>query len=283
MADARTPASPPFTVTFWGVRGTIATPGPSTVRYGGNTACIEVRCGPQRLVFDLGTGARVLGGRLASNGACEAHVLLTHTHLDHVVGFPFFRPAYAADNRFHLWAGHLRRQGLSLQATLETLMAPPLFPVPLDVMHAAIEFHDFDAGEAIALGNGIAITTTPLAHPGGATGYRVEFAGRAFALVTDTEHVPNTLDRGIVDFIQGCDVVVYDATYDDAFFERCVGWGHSTWQHGLRLCEAAHASRLVAFHHDPASDDASLARIDAMLARRRPGSCVAAEGLTLTL
>lgn len=283
MADARAAASPPFEVTFWGARGTVATPGPRTVRYGGNTSCIELMCGPQRLVFDLGTGARVLGAHLAGTGACDAHVLLTHTHLDHVAGFPFFRPAYGAGNSFHIWAGHLRRQGLSLQGTLETLMAPPLFPVPLDVMHAKIEFHDFDAGEAIAPRTGITITTAPLNHPGGATGYRVEFAGRAFALVTDTEHVPGELDRAILELIEGCDVVVYDATYDDTAFDRFVGWGHSTWQQGLRLCEAANARRLVAFHHDPASDDEALERIDRSLAERRPGSCVAAEGMTLQL
>jgi len=270
-----------FTVRFWGVRGTVATPGPETVRYGGNTACIEVRCGAERLVFDVGTGARVLGKCVEDEGPCDAHIFLTHTHLDHVVGFPFFRPAYCAGNRFHLWAGHLRRQGLSLESTLADLMRKPLFPVPLDVMQAAREFHDFDAGAALNLASGLVIRTAMLNHPGGATGYRVDYGGRSFALVTDTEHVPGKPDDNVLGLIEGCDLVVYDATYSDECFPRFEGWGHSTWQEGLRLCEAAGAGRLVAFHHDPDADDDVLAGIDHTLAARRPGSCVAAEGLVL--
>ena len=271
-----------FTIRFWGVRGTVATPGPDTVRYGGNTSCIEVRCGGERLVFDVGTGARVLGKCVEDEGPCDAHIFLTHTHLDHVVGFPFFRPAYCATNRFHLWAGHLREQGMALETTLADLMCKPLFPVPLDVMQAAREFHDFDAGATLDLASGLAIRTGRLNHPGGATGYRVDYAGRSFALITDTEHTPGAPDGNVLALIEGCDVVVYDATYTDDSFTRFRGWGHSTWQEGLRLCEAAGAGRLVAFHHDPDADDAILAGIDTALAERRPGSCVAAEGLVLT-
>jgi phosphoribosyl 1,2-cyclic phosphodiesterase len=273
--------APDFTVRFWGVRGTVPTPGPDTVRYGGNTSCIEVRCGAERLVFDVGTGARLLGKCVEGEGACDAHIFLTHTHLDHVAGFPFFRPAYDAGNRFHLWAGHLRGQGLTLESTLSDLMCKPLFPVPLNLMQAAREFHDFQAGETLQLASGLAIRTAALRHPGGATGYRVDYAGRSFAIVTDTEHVPGSPDGNILGLIEKCDVVVYDATYTDESFERFRGWGHSTWQEGLRLCEAADAGRLVAFHHDPDSDDATLARLDALLAERRSGSCVAAEGLVI--
>ncbi len=281
MTSSPPAAAPDFTVRFWGVRGTVPTPGPDTVRYGGNTACIEVRCGPERLVFDVGTGARLLGKCVDNEGACDAHIFLTHTHLDHVAGFPFFRPAYCAGNRFHLWAGHLRREGLTLEGTLADLMRKPLFPVPLDVMQAAREFHDFDAGATLNLASGLAIRTAPLHHPGGATGYRVDYGGRSFALVTDTEHVPGAPDGNILALIEGCDLVVYDATYTDESFAHFRGWGHSTWQEGLRLCESAGVGRLVAFHHDPDADDAALARLDAVLAERRPGSCVAAEGLVL--
>ena len=275
-------SSPPFLVRFWGVRGTMPIPGPDTVRYGGNTSCIEVVCGLQRLIFDLGTGVRPLGNSLQQDGACDAHVFLTHTHLDHVSGFPFFRPAYAASNRFQLWAGHLRAQGLALESTLESLMSSPLFPVPLDVMHARIAFNDFTAGERLQPARGIEIHTVPLVHPGGATAYRVDFAGRSFALVTDTEHDPSRPDRRILGLIDGCDLVVYDTTYDDCSFPKYRGWGHSTWQEGVRLCRAAGAKRLVAFHHDPNSDDAALDRVEAALADALPGSSVAAEGMTLS-
>jgi len=282
MAPRVTPPRPTFNIRFWGVRGTVPTPGPHTVRYGGNTACIEVHCGRDRLVFDVGTGARLLGKAVQGQGqCCEAHIFLTHTHLDHVAGFPFFKPAYAAGNRFHLWAGHLRQQGLSIQDTLADLMRKPLFPVPLDLMNAGREFHDFDAGATIKLDSGLAIRTVALNHPGGATGYRVDFDGRSFALITDTEHEPGEPDANVLALIEACDLVIYDSTYTDDNFPQFRGWGHSTWQEGLRLCEAAGARRLVAFHHDPDSDDATLAAIDAALATARPGSCVAAEGMVL--
>lgn len=274
-------APSPFKVRFWGVRGTVATPGPSTVRYGGNTSCIEVLCGSSRLVFDVGTGARELGKALIKNGPCSAHVFLTHTHLDHVAGFPFFKPAYCDQSRFQIWAGHLSAQGLSLKCTLKALMSRPLFPVPIDVMHARIDFHDFQAGERLEPVPGVEIQTAPLRHPGGATGYRVNFAGRSFAIVTDTEHEPGAPDQAILKLIAGCDVVVYDCTYEDATFERFRGWGHSTWQEGVRLCRAAGAKRLIAFHHDPNSDDEMLDGIDAALAAALDGSCVAAEGMVI--
>ncbi len=270
-----------FWIRFWGVRGTVPTPGPSTVRYGGNTACIEVGCGSARLIFDLGTGARELGNTLLDNGPCDAHVFLTHTHLDHVGGFPFFRPAYCETNRFQIWAGHLQAQALTLKSTLKSLMSKPLFPVPIDVMHARIDFHDFRAGERLSPAGGVDITTAPLRHPGGATAYRVDFAGRSFALVTDTEHTPGKPDKTVLQLIAGCDLVIYDSTYDDATFERFLGWGHSTWQEGVRLCRQAGAKRLAAFHHDPESDDERLAQVEAALGAALPGSLVAVEGMVL--
>ncbi|MEO1092506.1 MAG: MBL fold metallo-hydrolase [Pseudomonadota bacterium] len=281
MADA--PASPqPFTVTFWGVRGTVATPGPQTVRYGGNTACIEVNCGTERLIFDLGTGARRLGKALAV-GRCEAHLFLTHTHLDHIVGFPFFKPLYDPQNRFQLWAGHLHSQHLDLHAVLSTLMKQPLFPIPLGLMHSKPSFQNFRAGEVLTPAPEVVVRTALLNHPGGSTGYRVEFDGRTFALVTDVEHQPGTLDPTVLELIQDADVVVYDCTYTDACFPDYVGWGHSTWQQGVRLADQAGVGQLVAFHHDPDSDDTKLDAISRDLEAARPGSLVAAEGLVLTL
>ena len=274
--------APPFTIRFWGVRGTVATPGPATARYGGNTSCIEVRCGDALLIFDLGTGARLLGNHLAALGTCSGHVFLTHTHLDHILGFPFFRPAYSAANRFDLWAGHLKSQQLDLHATLCELMREPLFPVPLGLMHAELTFHDFQAGAVLQPAAGVTLRTAALNHPGGATGYRLQFAGRSFALVTDTEHVPGRPDGAVLELIAGADLVVYDTTYTDAELPRFTGWGHSTWEEGVRLCRMARAKRLVAFHHDPDRDDAALDRIAKELDAAMPGALVAAEGLVLS-
>jgi phosphoribosyl 1,2-cyclic phosphodiesterase len=169
-------AGPDFWVRFWGVRGTVPCPGPDTLRYGGNTACVEVMCASQRLILDAGTGLRVLGAHLNSDTGLEAHLFLTHTHIDHINGFPFFRPAYRAGNRFELWAGHMGGRVGALQEVLAGMMRAPIFPVPLNIMHACIAFHDFAAGAVLEPFPGIVLRTAPLNHPNGATGYRIEFA-----------------------------------------------------------------------------------------------------------
>jgi phosphoribosyl 1,2-cyclic phosphodiesterase len=273
-----------ISIKFWGVRGTVSCGGPETVGYGGNTSCVEVRCGTTLLIFDAGTGLRFLGRELAArNEAVDAHILLTHTHLDHILGLPFFRPAYPACNQLQLWNGHLRRRGETLQNVLSRIMGDPFFPVPLDIMHGCIAFNDFDAGATLDLGHGISIRTMPLNHPGGSTAYRLDYGGRSFSYVTDTEHRVGERDQAIVEFIRGSDLVVYDATYTDEEFPRFVGWGHSTWQEGIRLCEAAGAARVAAFHHSPDHDDAMLAAIDEAMNEARPGSFVARERLEIVL
>jgi phosphoribosyl 1,2-cyclic phosphodiesterase len=273
-----------FAVRFWGVRGTVPCPGAATLRYGGNTSCIELCCGRERLIFDAGTGLRVLGNELArGNGVISGHIFLTHTHMDHVQGLPFFRPAYLEQNRFEFWNGHLRRQQRHLQEVLYTLMQRPFFPVPLDIMHAFIAFHDFDAGDTLTPVEGVRMRTAALNHPGGATGYRVEFDGRAVCVVTDTEHVESTLDQAILGLVAGSELMIYDATYTEAEFPRYRGWGHSTWQEGVRLCREAGVKRLIAFHHDPDHDDDALDRIGAELAEAMPGSLIAREGMRLEI
>lgn len=274
--------SPPFTMRFWGVRGTVACPQSNFLRYGGNTSCIEVVCGDARLVFDGGTGLRSLGKHLTATGDHRlAHLFFTHTHLDHIAGLPFFTPAYDMQNHYEFWAGHLRQHGLDLRQVLKQLMQPPLFPVPIDIMHACVCFHDFSAGETLEPYPGVVLRTAPLNHPGGSTGYRVEFAGKSMCIITDVEHRQGELDQALVAFIRDSDVVVYDCTYTEDEYARHVGWGHSTWEHGVELCRAANAGRLVAYHHSPDHDDACMDEIARALERKSPGSLVAAEGLTI--
>lgn len=273
-----------FSVRFWGVRGTLPCPGVSTLRYGGNTACVEMRCGGRRLIFDAGSGLRQLGCQMVRSGEqVDSHLFLTHTHMDHIIGLPFFRPAYNKANRLQIWSGHLADQGRRIEEVLEKLMQKPFFPVPLEIMHACIGFNDFRAGDRIRPGGGIVVRTIALNHPGGAVGYRVDFRGRSACYLTDTEHVPGAPDQAVLDLIAGADLVIYDATYTDDQFSRCRGWGHSTWQEGVRLCERAAAGRLVAFHHDPDHDDDDLDRIAGELDKARPGSILAREGMVLEL
>ncbi|MCW5730231.1 MAG: MBL fold metallo-hydrolase [Alphaproteobacteria bacterium] len=269
-----------FSVRFWGVRGSIACSGPCNVRYGGNTSAVEIRCGSQRLLFDAGTGVRYLGDEIKGEAPLDLDIFFSHTHYDHVCGVPFFGPFYDPRNRFRVFAGHLA-PALSLREVLCGMMQPPLFPVPLEVFKAELTFHDFAAGETLYPRPGIAVRTAPLNHPNGATGYRIEYAGRSICYLTDTEHVIGRPDGNILGLIQGADIVIYDAMYTDETYPAKVGWGHSTWQEGVRLCDLAGVGRFVAFHHDPEHDDATLDRIAAELTARRPGSVLAREGMVL--
>jgi phosphoribosyl 1,2-cyclic phosphodiesterase len=269
-----------FIVRFWGVRGTIATPGRANMRYGGNTSCIEMRCGPNLLIFDGGTGLRELGKSLESQGRIEADLFFSHTHIDHIAGLPFFRPLFNKGNRVKLWAGHLL-PGRTLNEVLCRIMSAPLFPVPFEVLSADVATHDFRHGDNLAPHPGIVIRTIPLNHPDGATGYRIEYAGKSVCYVTDTEHVAGHFDDSILRLIKDADLFIYDCTYTDAEYAHYAGWGHSTWEEGARLAEAAGVKTFVIFHHDPDHDDRFMDRVAADAQHRRAGTIVAKEGLVL--
>jgi len=271
-----------LSVRFWGVRGSIACCGPRTARYGGNTSSLEVRCGSRLLMFDAGTGIRYLGRTLDGSGPLDADLFFTHTHFDHVCGLPFFGPMFRAQNRFRLWAGHLG-EGLTLRRVLSEFMIPPLFPVPPEVFRATMEYRDFLPGDTLAAGPDVVLRTATLNHPDGAVGYRVEYGGKSLCYVTDTEHVPGAPDNNVLGLIAGADLVIYDSMYTDQEYENYVGWGHSTWQEGVRLCRAAGAKRLVVFHHDPEHDDTLLEGIAREVEVALPGSVVAREGLVIEL
>jgi len=272
-----------FTATFWGVRGSIACPTPRHMRYGGNTSCVEVTAGDTHIVLDAGTGIRELGSVFLAGGVTEAHILMSHTHWDHINGFPFFTPAYVPGHHYWVRAGHLGDAG-GIRATMAGQMTQPMFPIPLETMRSTVEFDDFKVGARMDLGGGVTVATAPLNHPNGATGYRVEYGGKAVCYVTDTEHVPGAPDRNVLGLIDGADLVIYDSTYTDDEFPKKVGWGHSTWQEGVRLCQSAGVGRLAIFHHDPDHDDDRMDQI-AAAARHAWGdrAFAATERLTVEL
>ena len=270
-----------FLVRFWGVRGSIAAPGPATARYGGNTASLEVRCGSRLILLDAGTGMRVLGNRLLAEAPLDADLFFTHSHFDHVCGLPFFKPFFQPENRFRLWAGHLG-EGMTLQRLLREFMVAPLFPVPPEAFRAQMEYRDFRAGETLSPAPTIKVRTGPLNHPDDATGYRIEYGGRSLCYVTDTEHLPGAPDRNVLGLIEGADIVIYDCMYtDEEYAMSYVGWGHSTWQEAVRLCKPAGVKKLVVFHHDPDHDDDRLDAIGREVAAAMPGAVMAREGLVL--
>ena len=270
-------------VRFWGVRGSLPTPGPSTLVYGGNTACVELLCGNRRVILDAGSGLRELGRSLVASGhPLDIDLLLTHCHLDHIIGLPFFAPCFVPGAQVRLWAGHLSPPE-HIEAVVAQLMVPPLLPITPEVFKAETRYQDIVAGMILDLGDGIRVMTAALNHPGGATGYRVEYGGGSVCYFTDHEHRADGPDQALVDLARGADLMIYDATFTDDEYSRRVGWGHSTWSEGIRLAEAAGVASLALFHHLPERDDDALAVIEREAAATRPGTFAAREGMVLDL
>jgi phosphoribosyl 1,2-cyclic phosphodiesterase len=274
-------------VRFWGVRGSISCAGPEYVRYGGNTSCLEVTAGGRRLIFDAGTGIRSLGLELARQAPLDIDIYFTHTHLDHLSGLTFFAPLFDKRNSVRMWAGHLEPP-YNLKKVVSNLMQAPIYPVTLEIFQASVSFIEFAAGDTLSCGP-VVMRTAPLNHPNGATGYRIEHGGKSICYITDTEHREGGLDKTIVELCRGADLMIYDSSYTDEEYPRYKGWGHSTWQEGMRVADAAGVGTLAIFHHDPSHDDAFMDDVAKKAAALRPGSApgglprvvVAHEGLTL--
>jgi phosphoribosyl 1,2-cyclic phosphodiesterase len=251
------------------------------VRYGGNTLCVELRCGPHLLILDAGSGLREFGGALAASGVpLDADVLLSHTHLDHICGLPFFAPMFDPKARIRFWGGHLTPPD-GIEAALMRSWQAPLMPDMNAAFRADLRFRNFTAGDALGLHPGLGVGTVLLNHPGKAIGYRIEWAGASACYITDTEHPAHGLDRNLVRFVTGTDIMIYDASFTDEEYQSRVGWGHSTWRAAADLADAAQVGRLVLFHHDPRHDDSTMDTIAQAIAARRPGSLVASEGMRL--
>ncbi len=271
-----------FRVKLWGVRGSIPVDGPDFRRYGGNTPCIEMRCGNRTLIFDAGSGIRPAGLSLLQSAVKDVQLFFTHFHYDHVLGLPFFAPIWHPAINVEIWSGHMYGK-MSTEEMLRELMRAPWFPVEISYCQAALNARDFQSGDVIKPSPDITIRTADLNHPGGCIGYRVEFDGHAVALICDTEHVEGELDPNVLGLIDKADLVIYDAMYTEAELVRKRGFGHSTWQQGIKLCKAAGAKKLALFHHDPFRTDADLAKIEVEAKKAFSGAFAARDGQSLTI
>lgn len=274
-----------FLIQFWGVRGSVPSPGSDTIRYGGNTSCIEMRIGGKRLIFDGGTGLRMLGKSLKSEMPIDAHMFFTHYHWDHIQGVPFFAPAFTAGNCLHIH-GAVPTPGVSMQDHFQGRVLHINSPVPVQQLQADIKFHDLVCGETFEV-EGITIETAPLNHPNGAMGYRVTWQGHSVFYCTDTEHFEDHLDENVMRLARNADMLIYDAMYTDEEYHDPkspkVGWGHSTWQEALRVGEAAGVKRVAIFHHEPNHTDDFLDKIALQVAEIAPKSFMAREGLVVSV
>ena len=274
-----------FKINFWGVRGSIPCPGPETVRYGGNTPCIEMEVGGERLIFDGGTGLRVLGESLLPQMPVSAHLFFTHSHWDHIQGFPFFVPAFVKGNCFQIY-GAPAPNGASIKQRLHDQMLHPNFPVPLQIMQSNLQFNQLEVGEVLEIGE-VTVENAKLNHPGEAVGYRVSWGGFSAAYITDTEHFSDRLDPNVLKLAHEADVVIIDATYTDEEYHHekfsKVGWGHSTWQEAVKIAKAAKVKQLVIFHHDPLHNDNFLDQVSENVALAFPNAILAREGKSIEL
>lgn len=276
-----------LSVRFWGVRGSLPVCGPEYAIFGGRTCCVEVRCGERLFVVDAGTGIAPFGDLLVPN-ACKGgegagltvDLLLSHLHIDHVAGLPFFAPSLGRSNTIRVHVGNLG--GADGREALDRLFSPPLFPLRLDEFPARFEHVGFRAGETLAFDDGFAVATCPLFHPDGASAYRFDFGGRRVCYVSDVEHGTNWPPADLAAFVSGADLVIFDAMYAADEYPSCRGWGHSTCEAGLALCETAKAKAMAAFHLHPRHEDARLLAYNDRLGEMLPGSFVARDGLAVS-
>ena len=271
IQDAIPPVAGDFLVKFWGTRGSIPTPGPTTVRYGGNTACTELRSDGSIIFFDCGTGVREAGLALARefpDRPLHVHIFIGHTHWDHIQGFPFFAPAYNPRNRITLYS--LRGTDKSLEKVFTGQMDASYFPVDLGDLRAQLEFVELQ--EPVSIGK-LKVSHMYLNHPGLAIGFRVDREGKSVVYLTD--HEPycrlsgdnehnRKLDKEIDDFAAGTNLYIREGQYTEEEYATRRGWGHAIWKDALDSAHAARVSHLSLYHHDPARDDQA---IDAMLAQ----------------
>lgn len=269
MGEARKAreAGPAFRVRFWGTRGSVATPGARTLRYGGNTSCTEVRHGEHILALDAGTGIRELGEALLGEfkgKPIRGHIFVGHTHWDHIQGFPFFTPAYIPGNEFTLYSA--RGAGKSLERIFMGQMDSDYFPVLLSDMRSALKF--VELSEPVRIGP-ITVRFEHLNHPGIAIGFRITAAERSVVYLSDHECFSRMYgeaagaaeDKRIAEFARGADLLISEAQYTEEEYRSKKGWGHSTFDDVIRLAGEAAVKQLAIFHHDPGHDDAFMDRV----------------------
>jgi phosphoribosyl 1,2-cyclic phosphodiesterase len=269
-----------FYMKVWGARGSIPTPGPNTLKYGGNTSCLEIRCGDELIIFDAGTGIRELGQLIIKEEPpVKATILFSHLHWDHIQGFPFFSPFYKEGNVFNLYAEKKTRG--TIQELLSDQMKYPYFPVPITNMPARMTFTDIDSGAEVTAGDA-KIIAYRANHPDGCLSYRVEFEGKSIVYATDTEH-NGDVDRNLYNAAKGADVFIYDCNYTEDEYKVKKGWGHSTWVEAVKLAKEAGAKKLILWHHDPLHDDLFIENLEKKVQEQFPNSEAAHENLIIRL
>ncbi len=267
---------------FWGVRGSLPTPGKDYFKYGGNTSCVELSLDDKVLIFDMGSGIKYLGESLISRKIKNFDIFLSHFHYDHTCGLPFFSPAYDESIKFTIRSSLLNSRGNTFN-TLMNQMSKPSFPISINEFKANIKFLDFILCKEFFINKNILIQTMPLNHPDGATGYRVNYNNKSICYITDHEHIVGKENKELISFITGSDILIYDSTYTDEEFDRFIGWGHSTWQEGARIASKANVKKYIIYHHNPDSNDRKMNFIHNQIKNYNLDIEIAKEGMQIIL
>lgn len=285
-------------IKFWGVRGSIPCPGSDTVQFGGNTACIEIRFGERLIIIDAGSGLRDLGDYVVrndlKNGPIKTEIFITHTHWDHIMGFPFFTPIYIPGTQIKIY-GPVTYEDEGLDRIIGDQLTYRYFPVKHSELAANITYFP-QKENTMDLDNGITLTTKYLNHPILCLGYKFHHQGKTFCTLYDTEPFRNVFpsdpndpnydalaakegeqsareeNEKILEFIEGVDLLVYDAQYTQKEYESSkLGWGHSSMEYALNSCHKAKVGKVLLFHHDPLRTDAQLLELERNFRERLTG------------
>ncbi|MBX2863888.1 MAG: MBL fold metallo-hydrolase [Leptolyngbyaceae cyanobacterium MAG.088] len=271
---------PYLSIKFWGVRGSIPTPGAATAFYGGNTSCIEILTDQQRFIFDGGTGLRVLGEALYQDpNPIDGHIFFTHTQWDRIQGFPFFLPAFETGNHFHIYGG-IAANGASIKQCLTTHMLKPGFSVPLQTMRANLTFQDVTPGDIIKIAD-TKIEPIGLNSQNNALGYRLSYQGKVVVYATDTDYTH--IDENLLFLAHQADLLIYDGMYIDMCDEINLSPSAKPWQAAIQLAQAAQVKRLAMVHYGPRQTDETLNALAHQLQEIEPELLLAHEGMILNL
>lgn len=267
-------------IKFWGVRGSVPTPGPATAAYGGNTLCIEILAEQQRFIFDAGTGLRALGEALCQgHEPVNGHLFFTHTQWDRIQGFPFFLPAFESANQFHIYGG-TAANGASIKQCLSTHMLQPGSTVPLQDMQAQLIFHDIVPGNSIQLGNAL-VEPIGLSGRRNALGYCLRFGGKSIVYATDTSH--EQMDENLLFLARRADLLIYDGTYIDMCHQIRNSSSAPPWQAAIQLAQSAQVKQLAMVHYGPQQTDDMLDGLAAKLQAIEPNVSLVREGMVITI
>lgn len=272
-------------IRFWGVRGTIPSPGPDTTKYGGNTSCIDILTSDhQVIILDAGSGIRRLGKVLQQEypQRIVGSILISHTHWDHIQGFPFFTPAFGRSNRFVV-VGQ-KRVGKRLEEILAGQFIEPYLPFAYQTLPADLLVKEVVSGETLVIGDKTTVRVADLNHPGGCLGFRIENDGVVFAYCSDTGHYEDGFDDAVLELARGADLLVHDAHFPTvAEARKFADWGHSSWLEAVQLAIEANVRTLSLFHYSPDLSDDELDLIKGKARAIFPRTVLAREGMTLQL